>query len=231
MWYRFEEGNPVGIPRIKDYQVAFYDMTRNGNCFDESFFKPNEIENAITYVETIEDEGNNDRCRVFAHFDNGDEYELKLEKMDKNRKRGKFYDEDFWDEDFYEDDYIDSCINEYESETMKFIWGVKSWDDLCESDACLYTMNDIDLIYLKDEGKYILGIETIFQFEKEEHKINYLKRCLDAFTKFMEDNGYNTEVKPHWTDVFTYGGMKVHFDNIEECYGMFKLLVNAYCNT
>ena len=119
----------------------------------------------------------------------------------------------------------------YESESMKFIWGVKSWDDLCDSDACLYTMNDIDLIYLKDENKYILGLETFFQFEKEEYKIDYLKRCLDAFTKFMVDNGYNTNVKPYWMDVFTYGwNMNMHFDSIEDCYAMFKLLVNGYCN-
>lgn len=82
MWYRFEEGNPVGIPRIKQYQVAFYDISRDGKCFDETFFKPDEIDNAITYVETVEDENNKDnRCKVFAHFDNGDIYELKLEKI------------------------------------------------------------------------------------------------------------------------------------------------------
>lgn len=117
-----------------------------------------------------------------------------------------------------------------ENETMKFIWGVKSWDDLTGADVCLYTMNDIDLIYLKDEKKYILGIETMFQFDKEEHKLDYLKRCLDAFTKFMVDNGYNINVKPYWMDVFTYGwNMNTHFNSIEECYGMFKLLVNGYC--
>lgn len=81
MWYRFEEDNPIGIPRIKDYQVAFYDMERDGRCFDETFFRPDEIDKAITYVETIEDLGNSDRCRIFVHFDNGDEYELKLEKV------------------------------------------------------------------------------------------------------------------------------------------------------
>ena len=230
MWYRFEKGSTVGIPRIKDYQVAFYDMTRDGDCFDESFFKPDEIDNAITYVETIEDEGNNDRCRVFAHFDNGDEYELKLEKMDKNRERGKFYDNydyDGCDMEYDPEEYDD--FDPYESKNMKFIWGIKSWDDLCDSDACLYTMNDIDLIYLKDEKKYILGIETIFCFEKEEHKLDYLKDCLDAFTKFMTENGYNTDIKPHWYDVFMKG-MNTHFDSIEECYGMFKMLVNGYCN-
>ena len=225
MWYRFEEGNPVGIPRIKNYQVAFYDVNRNYKCFDESFFEPNEIDNAITYVETEEDENAPDnRCRVFAHFDNGDMYELKLEKIGNKGNCGNFYDCD-------EHDECDDCyFIPYESETMKFIWGVKSWDDLCESDACLYTMNDIDLIYLKDEKKYILGIETIFCFEKEEHKLDYIKDCLDAFTKFMVENGYNTEVKPNWWDVFM-SGMNTHFDSIEECYGMFKMLVNAYCNT
>ena len=90
MWYRFEEGNPVGIPRIVDYQVAFYDMTMRGECFDEAFFKPEDINHVITYVETVEDEGASDRCRVFAHFDNGDEYELKLVKVDPNRRRGYF---------------------------------------------------------------------------------------------------------------------------------------------
>lgn len=34
MWYRFEEGNPVCIPRVIDYQVAFYDMTRGGAKMD-----------------------------------------------------------------------------------------------------------------------------------------------------------------------------------------------------
>lgn len=130
------------------------------------------------------------------------------------------------DENAY-DDYI----NEYETENMKFIWGIKSWDDLTGADACLYTMNDIDLIYLKDENKYILGLETMFQFENEEYKIKYLKKCLDAFTKFMVENGYDTEVKPFWMDVFSYGwNMNMNFDSIEDCYAMFKLLVNGYCS-
>jgi hypothetical protein len=133
------------------------------------------------------------------------------------------------DIEFDDFEVYDGYDDPYENEIIKFIWGVKSWDDLCDSDACLYTMNDIDLIYLKDQKKYILELETIFMFDKEEHKIDYLESCLDAFTKFMVENGYNTEVKPHWWDVFGKG-MNEHFDSIEECYGMFKMLVNAYCN-
>lgn len=81
MWYKFEDGNPIGIPRIKQYQVAFYDMTNDGKCFDEDFYSPDEIDKVIPFVETIEDVGNDDRTRVFIYFDNGDQYELKMEKV------------------------------------------------------------------------------------------------------------------------------------------------------
>lgn len=86
MWYK------NGIPRIRNYQLAWYDMTRGGSCFDESFFKPEDIGRVIHYVETVEDEGKNDRARVFVHFDDGDEYELKLVKIDKGKKCSYFYD-------------------------------------------------------------------------------------------------------------------------------------------
>lgn len=140
-----------------------------------------------------------------------------------------YMDEDIADDEYEDEWYEDEYDSPYENEMMKFIWGVKSWDDFTYSDACLYTMNDIDLLYLKDQKKYLLGIETIFCFEKEEHKLGYLESCLDAFTKFMVANGYNTEVKPHWWNVFGKG-MSEYFDSIEECYGMFKLLVDGYCN-
>ena len=92
MWYRFEEGNPFGIPRIDHYQVALYDMEMNGDCFDEAFFDHNEIDEVIPYVETIEDESHNDRSRVFVHFDDGDIYELKLVKIDGGKRCSNFYD-------------------------------------------------------------------------------------------------------------------------------------------
>ena len=81
MWYRFEEDNPIGTPRIKQYQVAWYDMTNDGVCFDEDFFSPDEIDKVMPFVETVEDADNEDRSKVFVHFDNGDIYELKMEKV------------------------------------------------------------------------------------------------------------------------------------------------------
>lgn len=92
MWYKFENGNPISTPRIKEYQVAWYDMEHNGNCFDESFYKPKDIDQVITYVETVEDEGHCDRRRVFVHFDDGERYELKLVKIENGRRCSKFYD-------------------------------------------------------------------------------------------------------------------------------------------
>lgn len=92
MWYRFKEGIHEAVPRVIGYQVAFYDMTMGGKCFDESFFKPDEIDNVITYVETIEDKNNQDRIRVFVQFDNDDRYELKLEKIENGRRCSRFYD-------------------------------------------------------------------------------------------------------------------------------------------
>ena len=81
MWYKFEKGNPLCIPRIKQYQVAWYDMDDNGKCFDEELYSPDKIDKVITYVETAKDESNVDRRKVFVYFDNGDIYELKMEKV------------------------------------------------------------------------------------------------------------------------------------------------------
>ena len=85
MWYRFEKWNPKGICRVKQFQIAWYDMELNGDCFDEDFVAPDGINQVIPYVETVEDENNSDRSRVFVHMDNGDIYELKMEKLSKEQ--------------------------------------------------------------------------------------------------------------------------------------------------
>ena len=91
MWYRFEKGQPLGIPRIKYYQVCCYSLTElDGGCWDEWFYEPDDIGKAITYVETIEDKHKCDRYKVFAVFDNNDEYEIKFEKT--TGRHSNFYD-------------------------------------------------------------------------------------------------------------------------------------------
>ena len=85
MWYRFEEGNSIGIPRVKYYQIAWYDMEHNGDCFDEDFENITEsIEHILAYVETKEDHNKIDRSKVFINMDNGDKYELIMRKCESD---------------------------------------------------------------------------------------------------------------------------------------------------
>ena len=215
MWYK------NGVPRIKNYHLAWYDTTRDGSCFDESFFEPDEVDRVIPFVETIEDEGKDDRSKVFAHFDNDDMYELKLEKIEDKSKCSNFYGCD-------EDDYDDYDYDPYENDAIKFIWGVKSWDDLTDADACLYTMNDIDIVYDKENKVYMLGIETAYLFETYGDECRYLKNCLMAFTKYMDDNGLSKN-EPYrlWMNN-PRTNMKT--ETIEELYTNFKIFVDGFCN-
>lgn len=72
-WYRFVNGK--GIPRIKEYQVAFYDE-RTGNCYDEIFYEPNQINQAITYV-------GEPFCKVFAIFSKDEVYEITAMRVER----------------------------------------------------------------------------------------------------------------------------------------------------
>ena len=130
----------------------------------------------------------------------------------------------------YYDDYNEDFT---ENSSMKFIWGLKSYDDLSSCDANLETMNDIDLIYLKDENKYILGVETAYMFNSKEAEKEYFKVLLDKFTKWMKEQGCNTNSTSnpygYMCEIFTKGiNINTKFDTIEDAYRTFKLLVNGY---
>lgn len=130
----------------------------------------------------------------------------------------------------YYDDYNEDFT---ENSSMKFIWGLLSYDDLSSCDANLETMNDMDLIYLKDEKKYILSVETIYMFNSKETEKEYFKVLLDKFTEWMEKQGYDTNstLNPYGDTykIFTSGiNINTHFDTIENAYRTFKLLVNGY---
>ena len=133
---------------------------------------------------------------------------------------------------------VEEYYNDYnedftENSSMKFIWGLKSYDDLSSCDANLETMNDIDLIYLKDKKKYILGVETAYMFNSKEAEKEYFKTLLDKFTKWIEEQGYNTNSTLNTYDdmyeIFSgYININTHFNTIENAYRTFKLLVNGY---
>ena len=115
-----------------------------------------------------------------------------------------------------------------ENDDIKFIWGVKSWDDLSGADACMYTMNDIDLTYDKQKKVYMLGVETAYMFKTHAAECDYLRKCLDAFTKYMDDNGLQKD-KPYnlfMSDLCT----SMTAETIEELYTNFKIFVDGFCN-
>ena len=113
-----------------------------------------------------------------------------------------------------------------ETDDFKFIWGIKSWDDLSGADACLYTMNDIDIIYDKRKKEYILGIETAYLFKTYNDECKYLSDCLKAFTKYMDDNGLN---KNEPFRLFMNNPCtNMVANSIEELYTNFKIFVNGY---
>jgi hypothetical protein len=125
--------------------------------------------------------------------------------------------------------YPDYEDNEYNCGSSKFIWGVKSWDDLSGADCNIYTMNDIDVTYNRESKLYMLGIETAYMFKepRKENECKYLKRLLEAFTKFMDDNNYSKEY-----DYCLFMSSSVIDDeaeSIEELYINFKIFVEGYC--
>ena len=116
--------------------------------------------------------------------------------------------------------------DEYNCGTLKFIWGIKSWDCLIDADTCLYTMNDIDICYDRETKKYMLGIETAYMFEDKIDEVEYLDRLLSFFTKYMTDNNLSTE-EPYFLWMSNPCTI-MKADTIEELYTNFKLFVEGY---
>ena len=125
--------------------------------------------------------------------------------------------------------YYDSFNKDFtENDNFKFIFGIKSYDDLSyNSDANLLTMNDLDVLYNKKNNTYSWSVEYIYSFETKDGKKEYLSRLLNCFHKFMKENGYNTQVDGFHT-VFANC---TEFDSLEECYANFKCCVNGYINS
>ena len=132
-----------------------------------------------------------------------------------------------------EEKYNDEMDKKYgdctlETDDIKFIWGVKSWDDLSGKDACLYTMNDIDITYYKKKKEYMLGIETAYDFKNHAAEYEYLQDCLNAFTKYMDDNGLKKN-KPYML-FMSNPCTNMVAKTIEELYVNFKIFVDGFCN-
>lgn len=127
----------------------------------------------------------------------------------------------------YKKKYPDYIEDEYNYGDLKFIWGIKSWDDLTGKDVNLYTMNDIDITYSRESKQYSLGIETAYMFKDVSSECRYLKRLLNAFTKFMDDNGYHKN--QNYFFFFSNCSTTLTSDNIPELYTNFRIFVEGYC--
>lgn len=117
-----------------------------------------------------------------------------------------------------------------EDESIKLVFGIKSYDDLCRCGANLYTMNDLEVVYHKGTKQYSISIESIYQWDDKSGIANYLQSLLNQFTKYMIDNNLSTNYKISFYDIF-YGKIAIECeaDTIEECYAKFKFMVEGYC--
>lgn len=114
-----------------------------------------------------------------------------------------------------------------ENDNSKFIWGVKSWDDLSGQNCNLFTMNDINIIYDKKKKVYILGVETAYIFETIESECAYLRSCLNAFTKFMKDNHY--EITNRFNLFMGNPCIDISAETLEDLYTQFRIFVEGFC--
>ena len=114
-----------------------------------------------------------------------------------------------------------------EDDDYKFIWGIKSWDDLSGSECNMQTMNDIDITYNKHKKLYYLGIETAYIFEDKDSECKYLKNCLDAFKRFMDKNNFRTD-EP-FRLFMSNPCITMSAETIEELYTNFRIFVAGFC--
>ena len=90
MWYKFLNNEKIGRLAVKLTQICWYDLERNGDCFDEDLIYPSvydsetlkSIGKHLPYARIINDSGSS---RVFIHMENGDVYELLMKKLSKEQ--------------------------------------------------------------------------------------------------------------------------------------------------
>ena len=124
--------------------------------------------------------------------------------------------------------YPDYEDNEYNYGYTKFIWGVKSWDDITSKDANLYTMNDLAIVYNRKSEEYELELETIYHFsDGRKGEIKYLDELLNKFTDFVIAENYvipEDKLALWWIE----DNEPWKADTISELYIKFKVFVNGY---
>ena len=124
--------------------------------------------------------------------------------------------------------YPDWEDDEYNCGNLKFIWGIKSYDDLSSAMPNFYTMNDIDITYNRKSGLYSLGVETAYGFDggQKQGEVKYLDYLLSEFTKFMMDNNYRID-EPYML-LMAQPCTNCFAESIPELYMHFRIFVEGY---
>lgn len=127
-------------------------------------------------------------------------------------------------------DDIDNNDSNYDEDTgLEFVWGVKSISDYYHDYACSGSLNDIDIVFDRNNETYYLNLLTDRVFEKDKKdEVKFLKRVLEEFTDFMKDHDYDTEQKLPFA--FNHIGTVMDFtsDNLPELYTKFKVFVSGF---
>lgn len=116
--------------------------------------------------------------------------------------------------------------NTKDNDDYKFVWGVKSHDDLHKAPAGLDTMNDIEIVYSKKKNRYILDIETAYWFDTQDGVIEYLHSLLTLFTKYMDEQGYDRATPYRFW--MSQPSALFEEETISELYTSFKIFVEGF---
>ena len=115
---------------------------------------------------------------------------------------------------------------EYDNGEYKFICGVTTLGDLSSITPCLYSMNDIDIIYSREKKQYILSIETAHWFDTQEGIVRYLQSLLEHFAKWMDEQGYDKSAPyKFW---MAQPSALFEAESIPELYTNFKIFVEGH---
>ena len=127
--------------------------------------------------------------------------------------------------------YPDWEDNEYNVGALKFIWGVKSSDDLSSGSPSFYSMNDLELYYDRENKCYGLDIETIYCFDSDLAEVRYLRNLRQYFKNYLIDNDIELNYKPKLHNlIYDYDYSMTTAKTLPELYYKFDLFVKDFEN-
>ena len=106
---------------------------------------------------------------------------------------------------------------------FEFIWGIASTPNP-SIEASLCTLNDIDIVFDKQDQVYMLELETTYRFKTKREECKYLVGLLDRLSKWMDEEEISRSEK-----LAIWDGISFTSRTIENLYTQFLCYVNGYC--